>query len=159
MELGLEVLGFLLTALVMIIEGIAVVMSRRPMHSILFLFLLLLTAAALFIELDAVVLALAELLIYNGGITILLTLAASIEPEEIRAPRIKPDIILPLVAAVILVFMISTYKFGNVSNFSYTSLGTFILSGYGILLLVVMVMSIAAALSATYMISKEDVGI
>ncbi len=79
---------FILTGAVSIAAAVAVVASREPIHSALFLLTHFLTLAVLYITLEAQFLAAIQVIIYAGGIVILILFVIMlIGSEEVDDPR------------------------------------------------------------------------
>lgn len=70
--MNLSVLFFLSVSLVSLAGAIGVVVSRRPVHSALFLLVNFVTLAVFYVTLGAQFLAAAQVIIYAGGIVILI---------------------------------------------------------------------------------------
>ncbi len=95
---------FYVVAIVTVIAALGVVMARSVVHSALFLILALLMVAGVFILLSAEFLAIVQVLIYGGGVTILLLFAMMLTrvrdlPQPIDGPQ------KPLAALAGLAFM------------------------------------------------------
>lgn len=80
---------FYIVALIAVLGGMGVVFSRDIVHSALFLVLTLLMTAGVFVLLSAEFLALVQLLVYGGGITILVIFALMI--TQLRQARSALD--------------------------------------------------------------------
>lgn len=155
--LSFDEISFVAVSVLIISDLLLIILSKKLIHTIIFLFFFLLMIASLFILLNSVFLAIAELFIYNGGIVILLTLGASIAPDDLENLRLKWFILLiPIAILVLLLIFTLRYNLSNVSQFSYQSLGASILGSYSFLLVLIAIISIASALSAIYLLSKED---
>ena len=70
--MSLSLLFFLLVGAVSLAAALGVVTSRQPVHSALFLLTNFATLAVLYITLDAQFLAAAQVIVYAGGIVILI---------------------------------------------------------------------------------------
>ena len=80
-----EEIVFYIIAAVAVLGGLGVVLSRDIVHSALFLVLTLLMTAGIFVLLSSEFLALAQILVYGGGITILVMFALMI--TQLRQSR------------------------------------------------------------------------
>jgi NADH-quinone oxidoreductase subunit J len=80
---------FILTGAVSLAAAVGVVASRQPIHSALFLLTHFVTLAVLYITLEAQFLAAIQVIIYAGGIVILILFVIMlIGSEEVDDPRI-----------------------------------------------------------------------
>ncbi|MFQ6115953.1 MAG: NADH-quinone oxidoreductase subunit J [bacterium] len=70
-----ELIAFLLVSAITLISSIMVLGSKEIFHSALFLALMLVSVAALFIMLNAEFLAAIQVLIYAGGVVVLMLFA------------------------------------------------------------------------------------
>ena len=151
-------LGFFALSTLLIAISILCVASRRLVHYILFLFLFVVVVSAVFIYLNAVFLSIAELIIYNGGIVVLLAIAIFLMPEgEFSYQDRKYVFMLPLLILVFLSFLLYNSRSNPVtSSLNYSGLGYSLFVGYGPLLVVLAVTAIATLISSIYSITKED---
>ncbi len=155
--IDLDELTFIIISSLMISDIILILYSKKLIHTIIFLFFFLLMVASIFIVINSVFLALAELFIYNGGIVVLLTLGASIAPDTFEDSKVKLYILLvPAIILLLLSIMAIKFNFSTISQYSYQNLGMSILSSYVFLFFIVAIVSIATALSVVYLLSKED---
>ena len=150
--------GFFVISAVLIVSAVAMVESRRLVHYILFLFMFLVTVAALFIYLNAVFLGVAELIIYNGGIVLLLAIGMSLMPEGVLQPGDKKYmIIIPIMILGLLSILLLNYNPNPVNNgLNYSEFGLYFFQNYAIVLAVLGITSVVSLLSAIYFINKED---
>jgi NADH-quinone oxidoreductase subunit J len=150
--------GFFVISAVLIATAAATVESRRLVHYILFLFMFLVTVAALFIYLNAVFLGVAELIIYNGGIVLLLAIGISLMPEGVLQPGDKKYIlIIPIIILGLLSVLLLNYNPNTINGgFDYSGFGLYFFQDYAIIIAVLGVTSVVSLLSAIYFISKED---
>ena len=87
--MSVEQVVFYVVAAIAVIGGLGTVLSRDIVHSALFLILALLMTAGVFVLLSAEFLALVQILVYGGGITILVIFALMI--TQLRGVRTAPD--------------------------------------------------------------------
>jgi NADH-quinone oxidoreductase subunit J len=83
--MSVEQIVFYIVAVVAVVAGLGVVLSRDIVHSALFLILALLMTAGVFVLLASEFLALVQILVYGGGITILVIFALMI--TQLRSAR------------------------------------------------------------------------
>ena len=76
--MSVEQVVFYIVAVVAVVGALGVVLSRDIVHSALFLIFVLLMTASVFVLLSSEFLALAQILVYGGGITILVIFALMI---------------------------------------------------------------------------------
>src|SRR6201998_2885504 len=69
--MALQAIAFYLLAAVTLFAGLAVVLARNPVHSVLFLILAFFNAAALFVLLGAEFLAMLLVVVYVGAVAVL----------------------------------------------------------------------------------------
>jgi NADH-quinone oxidoreductase subunit J len=87
--MSVEQVVFYIVAVVAVLAGLGVVLSRDIVHSALFLVLALLMTAGVFVLLASEFLALVQILVYGGGITILVIFALMI--TQLRSARQSLD--------------------------------------------------------------------
>lgn len=83
--MSVEQVVFYIVAAIAVAGGLGTVLSRDIVHSALFLILALLMTAGVFVLLSAEFLALVQILVYGGGITILVIFAIMI--TQLRSVR------------------------------------------------------------------------
>lgn len=86
----LPVLFFIVVAAVSVSAAVGVVASRIPVHSALFLLAHFVTLAILYITLDAQFLAAAQVIVYAGGIVILILFVIMLIGSE-RVKSVPPE--------------------------------------------------------------------
>ncbi len=156
--MDLDTVGFLAISVVLVATAIMTIESKRLVHYILFLFMFLVTVAAMFLYLNAVFLGVAELIIYNGGIVLLLAIGISIMPEGAINPIDKKYlIIIPIAILGILSFLLLNYNSVNSSTgLNYANFGLYFFQNYAVVLAVLAVTSVASLLATIYFINNED---
>jgi NADH-quinone oxidoreductase subunit J len=92
--MSVEQVIFYIVAAIAVLGGLGVVLSKDIVHSALFLIIALLMTAGVFVLLSSEFLALVQILIYSGGITILVVFALMITqlrqvPQVLDGPQ-KP---------------------------------------------------------------------
>ena len=156
MDIG--TIGFWAISAVLAATAIFTIESKKLVHSVLFLFIFLITVAALFLYLNAVFLGIAELIIYNGGIVLLLAIGITLMPEgSINGMDKKYLVIIPVAVLAVLSFLLLRANPGPISTSqSYSSLGSYFFTNYGVVLIFLAVTSIASLLTTVYLINKDD---
>ena len=108
---------FWIIGTLMIIVSIMMVESRKLVHYITFLFIFIILTAAIFILTNAIIIGIAELIIYNGGIVVLLAISISLYPdEEIVKNKFKYIVVIPIILIVLLGLLL--YNYNPSLNFS-----------------------------------------
>ena len=118
----IDALFFYLFAGVMLTSGLLVVVSRNPVHSVLFLILAFFNAAGMFVLIGAEFLAMLLVVVYVGAVAVLflfVVMMLDINFAEMRA-GFQKYLPLGLVVGGILVFELVTVMYGDA--FSNTSL-------------------------------------
>ncbi len=154
----MDILIFYAISTLLILMSIAIALSRRLMHSLIFLFFFVVLVSSMFILLAFPFLGVAELIIYNGGIVVLLTVAASLIPEErLGFDRKKILIALPiLMIALMLILPFGQASTTGVGQTNQPSLGIYLFSHYSLLILVAAVTLLASLMTAVYFIRSVE---
>ena len=108
--MSVEQVVFYIVAAIAVLGGLGVVVSRDIVHSALFLVLTLLMTAGVFVLLSSEFLALVQILVYGGGITILVIFALMITqlrqaPQSLDGPQRPFAAAAGLALAVVLGIM------------------------------------------------------
>lgn len=156
MDLG--TIGFWIIAGVLVTTAVATIESRRLVHYILFLFMFLVSIAALFLYLNAIFLGIAELIIYNGGIVLLLAIGISLMPEgSLNRDDRKYLIFIPVAILALLSFtLLSGGNEGTGGTLDYSNFGTYFFQTYGIVIAFLALTSVTSLITTIYFINKED---
>jgi NADH-quinone oxidoreductase subunit J len=103
---------FIVFALIAIVAGLGVILSRRPVYSALFLLLNFATLAAMYIMLQAQFLAAAQIIVYAGAIVVLFLFVVMLigggelndvrDPNKPLAARLTWSRVTALVLAILL---------------------------------------------------------
>lgn len=110
--MSVEQVVFYVIALVAIVGGLGTVLSDDIVHSALFLILTLLMTAGVFVLLSSEFLALVQILVYGGGITILVVFALMItQLRQSRGGLNGPQRPFAVVAALALVAVLGIMAF------------------------------------------------
>ena len=110
--MSVEQVVFYIVAALAVLAGLGVVLSKDIVHSALFLVLALLLTAGVFVLLASEFLALVQILVYGGGITILVVFALMITHLR-QAPQILdgPQKPFAIVAGLVLVAVLAIMAF------------------------------------------------
>lgn len=106
-------LAFYLFAALAVVASLMVITRRNPVHSALWLILVFLCLASIFILLRAEFLGAAQLLVYAGGIMVLyifVIFLVSLEKEQLRARSLHTQWVIALALAIFLfVFILKAF--------------------------------------------------
>ena len=104
----LSILFFIVVGAVSLAAAVGVVASRAPIYSALFLLVNFITLAVLYVTLDAQFLAAAQVIIYAGGIVILILFVIMLIGSERIEERAEHRVWSPYVAVVLgLILVVS----------------------------------------------------
>ena len=105
--MSVEEVVFYIVAVIAVAGGLGVVLARDIVHAALFLILTLLMTAGIFVLLSAEFLALVQILVYGGGVTILVIFALMItQLRQARAALDGPQRPFAAVAALALIVVL-----------------------------------------------------
>lgn len=82
MNLNLELVAFLAIAFVTLVSAVLVISVKEMFHSLLYLTIMFLSIAALFIMLNAEFLAAIQILVYAGAVIVLILFAIMLTRRE-----------------------------------------------------------------------------
>ncbi len=173
---------FWLFSSVVVISSIAVISSRNPVHSVLFLILAFVNSSGLFVLLGAEFLAMILLIVYVGAVAVLflfVVMMLNIEVETIKLQARKYFFSGILVGGVLLVELIfsslswNSIKLNRVDSFEKNlsisnshDIGTVIYTDYfllfqlaGSILLVAMIGAIVLTLRKREGVLKQDINV
>ncbi|MGA9573104.1 MAG: NADH-quinone oxidoreductase subunit J [Lysobacterales bacterium] len=169
-------------SLVLVFAGVAVVTSRNPVYSVLFLVLAFFSAAAIWLLLEAEFLAIILIVVYVGAVMVLflfvvMMLDINLVPLKEGFSRYLPVAVLVAVAMAVELLMVmwSRGRFGadafpipqpNPAGYSNTrELGELLYTNYllpfevaGVVLLVAIIAAVALTLRTRPGIRTQDVG-
>ncbi|MCL4406574.1 MAG: NADH-quinone oxidoreductase subunit J [Candidatus Parvarchaeota archaeon] len=150
--------GFLGISIILIVLALLVTTSKKLVHSIIFLFGFIIMMAAMFIYLDAVFLGIAELIIYNGGIVLLLAIGISLMPDgNIDSKNIKYLVMIPIAVTAVLLFLAMVHAPGALTSpFALSGFGVYLFQNYGILLIILGITGVTALLSTIYILGVDN---
>ncbi len=104
----LPILFFIAVGAVSLAAAIGVVLSRQPVHSALFLLVNFATLAVMYVTLEAPFLAAAQIIIYAGGIVILILFVIMLIGSERIETRAEHRIWTPYVALLLGIILIAS---------------------------------------------------
>ncbi len=107
---------FLIISAIAVLSALAVVSTQRIMHSVLSLAVMLLSVAAVYATLGAEFLAVIQVLVYAGGVVVLLLFATMLTKSDLQLKREANDDIKPAAAAV---FAIGVLFYVATNNWKY----------------------------------------
>lgn len=151
-------IGFFVISALLISTALMMVLARNLIHSLLYMFLFVISVTAMILYLNAVFLGIAELTIYNGGIVLLLAIGISSMPEG-KADRIDSKLVFFLPVSVLAVVSFLLLKMPSAPygvTLAYQNLGVYIFQNYGGLLLVLAFTAVASIFSTVYIIERGD---
>ena len=125
----LPVLFFVLVGAVSLAAAIGVVTSRQPVHSALFLLTHFVTLAVLYITLDAQFLAATQVIIYAGGIVILILFVIMLIGSEKLPDRSGRAAWVPFTVIVLGLILIFSLVYTMTSSSAVTTYNSEALQG------------------------------
>ncbi|EFD92489.1 MAG: NADH-ubiquinone/plastoquinone oxidoreductase chain 6 [Candidatus Parvarchaeum acidophilus ARMAN-5] len=151
-------IGFIIISLMLIATALLMVSTKNMIHSLLYMFMFVISVTAMILYLNAVFLGIAELIIYNGGIVLLLAIGISSMPEgKVNLLNRKIAYVLPVIFLGVTSFLLLKMPSGSYNSaLNYSNLGVYFFQNYGGLLIVLAFTAIASAFSTIYIISKGD---
>jgi NADH-quinone oxidoreductase subunit J len=115
-----EELAFWVLAIVTLTSAGGIVVSRNLMHAVLFLILTFTGVAGFFVLLSADFLAMAQVIIYVGAISVLVLFAVLLTPRAGRdngeTQMLLPGGLLAVAVAAVLIFVISDTNWNTVTE-------------------------------------------
>ncbi len=156
MDLGS--IGFLIISGLLISTAILMVFTKNLIHSLLYMFMFVISVTAMILYLNAVFLGVAELIIYNGGIVLLLAIGISSMPEgAVKRINSKLSVSLPIIIlAVTSVLLLKMPSAQDFTVLNYADFGIYFFQNYAGLLLVLAFTAIASIFSTIYIISRGE---
>jgi NADH-quinone oxidoreductase subunit J len=156
MDLG--TIGFLIISSLLISTAMLMVSTKNLIHALLYMFMFIISVTAIILYLNAVFLGIAELIIYNGGIVLLLAIGISSMPEgAVKKVNSKLSFALPVIVLAVTSFLLlKVPSSSHSSSLNYTNFGTYFFQNYAGLLLVLAFTAIASIFSTIYIISKGE---
>src|SRR6201996_4040927 len=103
--MDLQAIAFYVLALVSVVSAFLVVVSKNPVHSVLFLILTFFTAAGLFVLLGAEFLAMLLVVVYVGAVTVLflfVVMMLDVDFGQLREGFVRYLPLGGLIAAILL---------------------------------------------------------
>src|SRR5215216_5223669 len=155
--MSVEQVVFYIVAAIAVIGGLGTVLSRDIVHSALFLVLALLMTAAVFVLLSAEFLALVQILVYGGGITILVIFAIMItQLRSVRQTLDGPQRPFAFVVAVALGVLLG--ETDRVTVVSTESLGSSLFREFAVPFEIASFVLLAALIGAVVLARTDDEG-
>lgn len=151
-------IGFLIISALLIATAIMMVATKNLIHSLLYMFMFVISVTAMILYLNAVFLGIAELIIYNGGIVLLLAIGISFMPEgAVKRINSKLSFALPLIILAVTSFLLLKMPSNQyASSLNYSDFGVYLFQNYAGLLLVLAFTAIASIFSTIYIISRGE---
>lgn len=155
--MNLDTIGFWSISAVLIAMSIAIIESKRVVHYILFLFVFVLAVTSMFLFMNAVFMGIAELIIYNGGIVLILAVSIMLMPESTVAPVSKKYLfIVPGIILLFLIAMILHRGTAGVSITDYSNFAVFFITTYAPLLAVLAITALTSIITTIYFVNKGE---
>ncbi len=156
MDLG--IIGFLIISALLISTAILMIITKNLIHSLLYMFMFVISVTAMILYLNAVFLGILELIIYNGGIVLLLAIGISSMPEgAVKRINSKLSISLPIIILAVTSFLLLKMPSTRYSTaLNYANFGTYFFQNYAGLLLVLAFTAIASIFSTIYIVSRSE---
>ncbi len=156
MDLGS--IGFFIISILLVSMALMMIITRNLIHSLLYMFMFVISVTAMILYLNAVFMGIAELIVYNGGIVLLLAIGISAMPGGlVNKINLKLAIILPiLVLAVISFLLLKMPSATYTTTLNYSNFGVYFFQNYAGLLLVLAFTAIASIFSTIYIISRDE---
>jgi NADH-quinone oxidoreductase subunit J len=107
------VIMFWLLSLVSVLGALGVVFARSLIHAVLFLIVVFLSMAGLFLTLSADFIAVSQVLIYVGAVSILMIFAIMLTPNATMANRAGPYRIPALIIAALFAVGVAAVALGT----------------------------------------------
>jgi NADH:ubiquinone oxidoreductase subunit 6 (subunit J) len=150
--------GFLIISVLLISTAILMVATKNLIHSLLYMFMFVISVTAMILYLNAVFLGIAELIIYNGGIVLLLAIGISSMPEgAVKRINSKLAFSLPIIILAVTSFLLLKMPSTQyAATLNYSDFGVYFFQNYAGLLLVLAFTAIASIFSTAYIISSGE---
>ncbi|MCL5009427.1 MAG: NADH-quinone oxidoreductase subunit J [Candidatus Parvarchaeota archaeon] len=156
--MDLSTVGFFAISALLIVFSIIIIESKKTVHYVLFLFVFVLGVSSMFLFLNAVFLSIAELIIYNGGIVLILAVSIMLMPEGTISPSGRRYIlVVPAAILALLTFLVLRLGPTGVSGTDYSGFGEFFIGNYGIVLVILAVTALTAIITTIYFINREEI--
>jgi NADH-quinone oxidoreductase subunit J len=159
----LDLIAFLIIALIILLSAISVIVSREIFHSALYLALMFLGVAALFLTLNAEFLAAIQVLVYAGGVVVLILFAIMLtkrkgEKEKIKIPLFRGFV--SLLFPLVLILYITRINWWNYTPKeavvgSVKVIGELLFKEYVLPFEVISLILLAAMIGALFLAKKE----
>ncbi len=157
----LEVLAFVVLAATAIFTGLAALLVRELVHTILWVAVFFVSLAGFYFLLEAPFLGVLQLGVYAGAVTILLLFGVMVTRKRIFAREAASGIgAIPLGLALLIVVILSTVAAGiptsidQVQSYDVTLLSTVLFNSYGPWLLLLGLVMLPALAGAIYLVRE-----
>ncbi len=156
--MGFDTLGFWSISAVLIALSILIIESKKVVHYILFLFIFVLAVTSMFLFMNAVFLSIAELIIYNGGIVLILAVSIMLMPEGSINPSSKKYIFaVPAIVLAFLIFLVLKMGQAGTSAMNYSGFAVSFITTYGPLLIVLAITAVTAVITTIYFVNEGEI--
>lgn len=165
------VVAFWVLAGLSVLGGVAVLASRNLLHAVLFLILSFVGMAGLFVTLSADFLAVAQILIYAGAISILMVFAVMLTPLASRdnggTIYAAPGLVIGVLTGAVLVFLAVDVEWPELTgealaarafDATVAEIGDLLLSRYVLAFEVASVLLLAALVGAIALVRDDMPG-
>ncbi len=125
----LSLIFFILVGAICFAAAVGVVTARQPVHSALFLLVNFATLAVLYVTLEAQFLAAAQIIIYAGGIVILILFVIMLIGSDTSTTRADYRSWTPLVGLALGIVLVGGISFSLFNSFSATAPDVLTLEG------------------------------
>ena len=162
--MGLEAISFLVLAIITLSSALALVLSRNIVHSALFLILIFVGVAGLYLLMQANFLAAVQILVYGGAIAIILVFGVMLtQREDMSSTNLfnKQKGLALLVASVLLMVIsrvIWLTKWGSITTIKTTvnNIATVMLQQYVLPFEIVAILLLVAMIGAIVLAKKVE---
>ena len=158
---GVNIAFYVLSILTLVSAG-GVMVSRNLLHAVLFLIVTFIGVAGFFVLLSAEFIAMAQVVIYVGAISVLILFAIVLTPRSVRdnseTAMVGPAILLGIALVTVFLFVIHDTAWstgGTDAGLSAASLGRALLSTWVLPFEIASVLLTAALVGAIMLVRSE----
>ncbi|MBH77286.1 MAG: NADH-quinone oxidoreductase subunit J [Dehalococcoidia bacterium] len=158
---GVQIAFWVLSVLTLVAAG-GVMASRNLLHAVLFLIVTFIGVAGFFVLLSAEFIAMAQIVIYVGAISVLILFAIVLTPQSVRdnseTAMVGPAILLGIALATIFLFVIHDTAWPTTNGtpaLSASALGQALLSTWVLPFEIASVLLTAALVGAIMLVRSE----
>jgi NADH:ubiquinone oxidoreductase subunit 6 (subunit J) len=137
-----------------LVSGILVFLSRRLLHSVIFLALAAAGSSLLFIYVSQTLVALLQLLVFVGSLCTYLIVAVAMETRKIKGMEIARFVSAAVVIAAFLSYLVYGVAGDQASGNSFSYAAAYALSGYSAFLFAAALMLFATAMGSIIMMKR-----